>query len=506
MIVNSLVIDLCQNGLLGEEKRDNIMRMSDTRDVVKLLFGGIRDSDDDGEEKVNQTLYKHNPRVIKDIKVSEPHKRSQGSGMSTISYTEMTEDDIVCKLCNKLNQDPVEVITPIIIGGTYRLSMNYPGLFRCSESGIQFRVKQPVTLEYEVDSWSNYTEILQNLLTRYEIIGPLYNIKSNVEANVVSEVFLPHCLCLGGFEEDKSLIQCFHYKHDNITLETPSRIEAMYAVLENPTFSCHGVILSSWNRLMRKPCHGMVLLFCNTIIKDNQNHMYRLHLYLLPRIRTLVKEVERDKQQFSFKRIPKPPQTKSVYPKKEYKINGPEIASVNPKSLLFESCPPEIYSYTEIKMEGEANTVVNVSILPVDEDDTVWETEVSAEEMLNVTSSISRPGISRSHSSQCVHFLDEHRAYLISSITGINQVIDDLLHLRLLNYEQYETVSTQNTNPGKMRKLYDYIRAFSDDDKDKVYRSIRTHNYPIIRQLEGEGPTERNEPHNLDHNFRCYVC
>ncbi|XP_077118590.1 uncharacterized protein LOC143774711 [Ranitomeya variabilis] len=88
------------------------MRMSDTRDVVKLLFGGIRDSDDDGEEKVNQTLYKHNPRVIKDIKVSEPHKRSQGSGMSPISNTEMTEDDIVCKLCNKLNQDPVEVITP----------------------------------------------------------------------------------------------------------------------------------------------------------------------------------------------------------------------------------------------------------------------------------------------------------------------------------------------------------------------------------------------------------
>ncbi|CAJ0966102.1 unnamed protein product [Ranitomeya imitator] len=174
------------------------------------------------------------------------------------------------------------------------LSIRSSGLFCCSESGIQFRVTQPVTLEYEVDSWSNYTEILQNLPGRYEIIGPLFNIKSNVEPNVVSAVYLPHCLCLGGFKGEKSLIKCFHYRDDNMAFETPSRIEAMYAVMENPTFSCIGIILYPLRLfkegiIKRIPCHGMVLLFYSTIIKDDLNHMYRLHLYLLPRIRTVEK-------------------------------------------------------------------------------------------------------------------------------------------------------------------------------------------------------------------------
>ncbi|XP_077116947.1 uncharacterized protein LOC143773356 [Ranitomeya variabilis] len=415
--------------------------------------------------------------------------------MSQMSNPEMSqmnemikENDISCKLCDK-SQESVEVIAPTMIGSTFRLSIRSSGLFCCSESGIQFRVTQPVTLEYEVDSWSNYTEILQNLPGRYEIIGPLFNIKSNVGPNVVSAVYLPHCLCLGGFKGEKSLVKCFHYKDDNMAFETPSRIEAMYAVMENPTFSCIGIILYPLRLfkegiIKRIPCHGMVLLFYNTIIKDDLNHMYRLHLYLLPRIRTVEKEVERDKKNTLFQRIYKPPQTETVYSMRNYRINGPQNANICPETLLFESCPPEVYSFTEITAEGEETTKINLSILSEDKDNPIWKSLVSAGEMLNLPSAMSGHFIPRP--AQSVHFLIEYRADLISLIPETNRFLDDLLDLQLLNNEQYNTVLSQKTSEEQMRKVYDYIRSFSNEDKDKVYQSLKTHHYPVIKKLKNK--------------------
>ncbi|KAM3926784.1 NACHT, LRR and PYD domains-containing protein 1a-like [Leptodactylus fuscus] len=402
---------------------------------------------------------------------------------SSMSDNEVDEDTS-CKFCDKCKQ-------------FRRLSMTSPGVFRCSESDIQFQVTLPVTIDYEVDSWSNYTEILQNLRGGYEIIGPLFNIKSRLEPNMVSAVYLPHCLCLGGFKGDKSLIQCFHYKDDNLVLETPSRLEGKYAVLENPTFSCIGVILYPLNLLQDTiikliPYHGMVLLFSNTIIREDLRHKYRLHLYLLPRIRTVEKEVERTEMKFSFQRIPKPPQTESVYYKKKYRIDVPLTASVNPKTLLFEShCPSEIYAFTEISIVGETSTEVNVSLLPEDEDVTVWKSVVTAGDCSSFP--------------QSAHFVDKHRAKLIRMISVVDSVLDDLLDENLLTYEQYQTVISKSTSAGQMRILYDYIRAWGDDDKDKVYQSLRTHNHRTIKKLEKEVPGDVNEHRTLTGRFRCHI-
>ncbi|KAM3927293.1 NACHT, LRR and PYD domains-containing protein 1a-like [Leptodactylus fuscus] len=402
---------------------------------------------------------------------------------------------------------------PQAVNSVISLSMTSPGLFRCSESDIQFQVTRHVTIDYEVDSWSNYTEILQNLRGGYEIIGPLFNVKSRLEPNMVSAVYLPHCLCLEGFRGDKSLIQCFHYKDDNLVLETPSRLEGKYAVLENPTFSCIGVILYPLNLLQERiikliPYHGMVLLFSNTIIREDLRHQYRLHLYLLPRIRTAEKEVERTEMKFSFQRIPKPPQTESVYYKKKYRITGPLTASVNPETLLFEShCPLEIYAYTEISIEEKITKIV-VSLLPEDKDVIVWKSAVTAEEMMHLPCAVSRfTNQSGDCSSipQSVHFMDKHRAKLIRMISVVDPVLDDLLDQNLLTYEQYQTVISKSTSAGQMRTLYDYIRAWGDDDKDKVYQSLRTHNHRTIKKLEKEVPGDDNEHRTLTGRFRCHI-
>lgn len=472
-----------------------------TEDLSKISDGGYFGN------RAKPSFRKSRPSL--ELKIAQQLK------MPLMSNPKTKDKNTSCKLCGKLLCDPVSVINPTMTGRTYRLSMNSPGLFRCSESGIQFQVTQPVTIEYEEDSWSNYTDILQNLHAGYEIVGPLFNIKSSVDPNVVSAVYLPHCLCLGVFEGYISLIRCFHYKDDNMILETPSRMEPMYAVLENPTFSSIGVILYPLNLLKGEimkliPYHGMVLLFCNTIIREDLKHKYRLHLYLLPRICTVEKEVERFEMRFSFHRIHKPFQTESVYSKSKYRINGPLIARVFPKTLLFESyCPSEIYPFTEISIEGTKNTEFKVSIHPEDEEVTVWDTVLSAEEMLEVPSAISRvkiqPGDCRSLQEQSVHFVDKHRADLIRTISVVDLVLDDLLDLKLLTYEQYDTVLSQNTNAEQMRKLYDYIRAWGNDDKDKVYQTLRKHNYPIIKKLENEVPAGYNEPHTSAGRFKCNI-
>ncbi|KAM4039415.1 uncharacterized protein ACNLHF_017566 [Anomaloglossus baeobatrachus] len=348
MYVYPVINYLCHQDLLISEEFDYSRSRPDAKVTMRLLYDVIRDWDYGDKELVYQMFNNFNHHVIFDLKVMErapelekPRliRRRPGATMETLpntkeshtSYSGMLEDAISCTLCDKLEKAVTSsVITPTVTGRTYSLIINSPGLFRCSESGIQFLVTRPVTLEYEVDSWSNFSEVLQTLPDGYEIIGPLYNIKSAINPFAVSAVYLPHCLCVGAFKGNTSLIKCFHYKDDHMTLETPSRVEATYAVLENPTFSCFGVILSSLKIKRKIRCHGMVLLFCNTIIREHHNPMYRLHLYLLPMIRTAEKAVMDVERESSFQRIPKPPQTGIVYSKKNYKVIGPENSIIIP--------------------------------------------------------------------------------------------------------------------------------------------------------------------------------
>ncbi|XP_073510645.1 uncharacterized protein [Phyllobates terribilis] len=395
--------------LLTFEQYNTLCEIKSPQEALRQLYEYMEIWSNSDKEKFYEALLIHNMSLIRDLKSKDSIEKELPGGsdlhmkpvaskdetfyksmMTDMNYSEFTDDEMSCVLCDKLGKViTASVITPTMKGRTYCLSMDSPGLFRCSESGIQFLVTEPVTLKYEVDSWSNYTEILQTLPGEYEIIGPLFNIETAIKPKVVSAVYLPHWLCVGAFKGRQSLLKCFHYKDDDVTLETPSRLEAMYAVLQNPTFSRFGVILSSLKRRKIR-CHGMVLIFCNTIFRDNQNHVYRLHLYLLPRIRTAEKAVVNAERESSFQRVPKPPQTKNIYSKKNYKVIGSQNAVVDPPTLKFDSRLSNIYPYTEIKIRGEMDTEVNVSVLLEDNDDLVWRSVVFAEEMLILTSAISR--------------------------------------------------------------------------------------------------------------------
>ncbi|XP_075439282.1 apoptosis-associated speck-like protein containing a CARD isoform X1 [Ascaphus truei] len=82
------------------------------------------------------------------------------------------------------------------------------------------------------------------------------------------------------------------------------------------------------------------------------------------------------------------------------------------------------------------------------------------------------------------HFVEKHRADLISRMSPVDPVLDDLLDQKLLTDEQYDTVRSKATSQEKMRQLYDYVRSWGRPDKDKLLQALKKHNGPLIRALE----------------------
>ncbi|XP_056392816.1 apoptosis-associated speck-like protein containing a CARD [Hyla sarda] len=84
------------------------------------------------------------------------------------------------------------------------------------------------------------------------------------------------------------------------------------------------------------------------------------------------------------------------------------------------------------------------------------------------------------------HFVDRHRAALIQRVVLVAQLLDDLLQWRLLTHEQYDRVRSMATSQDQMRELFSFARFWGNDDKDQILRSLREHNAPLIRSLEGK--------------------
>lgn len=81
------------------------------------------------------------------------------------------------------------------------------------------------------------------------------------------------------------------------------------------------------------------------------------------------------------------------------------------------------------------------------------------------------------------HFVDRHRAELISRATLVSPILDDLY--KLLTPEDYTTVRNKNTPQEQMRELLRYVESWGNEGKDKLLEALRRHNAPLVRDLEG---------------------
>ncbi|KAG9466162.1 hypothetical protein GDO78_017115, partial [Eleutherodactylus coqui] len=83
------------------------------------------------------------------------------------------------------------------------------------------------------------------------------------------------------------------------------------------------------------------------------------------------------------------------------------------------------------------------------------------------------------------HFVDRYRTELIQGVALVDPILDDLLQVRLLTQEAYDTVRSINTNQNQMRALYRHVNSWGKENKDKFLQSLIKNNSPLIMDLEG---------------------
>ncbi|XP_013969836.1 apoptosis-associated speck-like protein containing a CARD isoform X1 [Canis lupus baileyi] len=81
------------------------------------------------------------------------------------------------------------------------------------------------------------------------------------------------------------------------------------------------------------------------------------------------------------------------------------------------------------------------------------------------------------------HFVDQHRAALITRVTEVDEVLD-ALYGKVLSEQQYQAVRAESTNPGKMRKLFSFAPAWNTTCKDLLLTALRNTQPYLVADLE----------------------
>ncbi|XP_003795885.1 apoptosis-associated speck-like protein containing a CARD [Otolemur garnettii] len=82
-----------------------------------------------------------------------------------------------------------------------------------------------------------------------------------------------------------------------------------------------------------------------------------------------------------------------------------------------------------------------------------------------------------------LHFVDQHRAALITRVTDVDGVLD-ALHGKILNDEQYQAVRAEATNPLRMRKLFSFAPSWNLTCKDLLLQALRETQPYLVADLE----------------------
>ncbi|KAM4706467.1 caspase recruitment domain-containing protein 8 [Discoglossus pictus] len=377
-----------------------------------------------------------------------------------------------CELCGQPTDSEALPANPEIHGNTYRLQL-FGGFYRCSKTGIKFCVEAPLTIEYELASWQGHMD--QKEANKYEIVGPLFSIKTNAKPGVVSAVYLPHYVCLENNEVDTSRFRIGHVKDDNMILETPTKIKPYYVMLENPTFSLLGVLYMSLPTLITKhiPIHGVVLVYCKCIKECT------VHLYLMPDDISIKKAVDKKEKNNKFRRIDKPPQTKTLYTKNIYLVVGPHGVDINPKTLeLRYNHPTELYPYSEMYIKGEEGTMIEIH--DVGSKKRIWKSLLRSEEIMD--RSMPLPGSLTAKESSC--FIQKNFQSLCERISLLSPILVGLLQKGVINEHEEEMINKKTLRLEKNKALIEMI--LKKKAAEEFYQVLKENDCFLVEDLEAE--------------------
>ncbi|XP_018428041.1 PREDICTED: apoptosis-associated speck-like protein containing a CARD [Nanorana parkeri] len=128
--------------------------------------------------------------------------------------------------------------------------------------------------------------------------------------------------------------------------------------------------------------------------------------------------------------------------------------------------PGEVYVYEEFIIFAEVNSFS-------------WRKKPKAEPQ-----STSEASSSSAPKPKGVPFVDKHREALVNRCALVDPILDGLLSKELLTTEENDTIRGERPAQNQMRKLFQFIRAWSDSDKQAFYLILKEKNPRLIEDLE----------------------
>ncbi|XP_077130194.1 uncharacterized protein LOC143785328 [Ranitomeya variabilis] len=367
-------------------------------------------------------------------------------------------------------------VSPVKNGNTYRLEMKSSGLFSCKYTGIKFRVKNPLIIEYEIDSWRNHMTPIQR--DGCAAISPLFNIKTSLQPGEVSAVYLPHTLSAADCDMYKPYIKCVHYRPGKIVLETPTQIDPSYVILEDPSFCCLGALIEKmWmciSSFFSFP--GAVLMFGKKLVTK-----YLIHLYLVPDHESEIKEViQTNKLGNGFHLFDVPAYVRNACTKKKYIVSGPQGAFISPKELHFLFTKPSAqYPYSNIRIDNRT-TSISLTIREKGSDDKIWECHLDEDDLERLSK------LSKGYGSISVSkmFIQKNYKSLCARLPLLPPILLDLRLRGVIDADEEETL-LRSTSPSSIIND-ELLKMIVRKGAEEEFCKVLTEKDPrLVEDLEG---------------------
>ncbi|XP_033978477.1 NACHT, LRR and PYD domains-containing protein 3-like [Trematomus bernacchii] len=225
----------------------------------------------------------------------------------------------------KTDREPPESFSPEhTTESSYRFRCPGPGEFQCASTGLVFVMAQEAELLYRTVPWEE--SLLQS--ADKQAAGPLFNVKSSVEAAVV-QLHLPHsetedALLLDG------LLSVVHITDEGLSILEPLEVTHTHVVVKVPHLSLFGLTIDTLKRLLKKRIMGQILLFLRPLVREEQ--ILDVHL-----LQNNVSEEEVAVKQGSAVNIPISSHCELVIDHSYSLHCEPEGFFIQPESKTFES-------------------------------------------------------------------------------------------------------------------------------------------------------------------------
>ncbi len=79
--------------------------------------------------------------------------------------------------------------------------------------------------------------------------------------------------------------------------------------------------------------------------------------------------------------------------------------------------------------------------------------------------------------------MDGNYAVLVQRVASVMAIADELKNRNMVHEEKYAEIRAEQTNQGKMRKLFEALNAGGDRVKNAFYHTLRNHEPYLLKDL-----------------------